>query len=220
MKFFQFVFLFLGILFSSCAYQSSKQSREEGYEYYFHRNGSQVQELKLKFNPSLTEVLEAFYLPVGEKNYIPLEILSKNDSADFYWVNYTELNQVLKLYTDFGSGASLYFDNQNFITFNKEYFCNSDGYEWVLITSGLPSFMPFFLTNNQQTFFHQFIPSNKDNHKILTHPEYPNSIVFEGSFTNGKNAKITVFQDDKTSKYSFLLEMDSKKWFFHSNISI
>lgn len=205
------------LLMTSCKPQ--KEYKDPSFQYFYHRNGNQLQELKLKFNPSKTEITEAYYKPIGEKNYIPLEILSKNDTPLFYLVNYTEINQAIKLFTDFGAGASLYFSNDQFITFNKEYFIASTDKKSVLITSGLPSFTPFFLTDDKNTFIHQFLLTSKDSENVTTHPDYPNSIVFDGSFTNGQNAKIIVFPNEKNnSNYTLIVEFENnKKLIFNQN---
>ncbi len=214
----KFIIFSIIILFIVSCNQNSNTTKDPSFEYYYQRTGGQVQELKLKFNPLKTEVIEAFYKPIGEKNYITLQILSKNDTPFYYLVNYTELNQAIKLFTDFGSGASLFFSNDKFVTFNKEFKMYSNDKKSVLITSGLPSFTPFFLTDDKNTFIHQFLPSEKDSLNVVTNPDYPNSIVFEGSFTNGKNAKITVFPDEKNaSNYTFWLEMENQKLIFNQN---
>ncbi|GIV44538.1 MAG: hypothetical protein KatS3mg035_1661 [Bacteroidia bacterium] len=199
----------------SCRTQNDNDTKDTTFEYYYQRTGGEVQELKLKFNPTKTEITEAYYKPIGEKNYIPLQIISKNDTPFYYLVNYTELNQVIRLFTDFGAGASLYFSNDKLVTFNKEFKIYSDDKKSVLITSGLPSFTPFFLTDDKNTFIHQFLPSGQDSLNVVTNPDYPNSIVFEGSFTNGKNAKITVFQDpNNPSLYNFIVEFGNEKLIF------
>jgi hypothetical protein len=209
-----FVFLLL-FLFVACK-NTSTETREPGYEYYFHRNGKNTDELKLKINSTKTEVLEAFYKPSGQTDYMPLQILSKNENPLFYLVRYGKEPQALRLFTDFGAGASLFFTQDKFFTFNKEYFCYSEDKKKVLITSGLPSFTPFFLTAPDQSYVYSFIPSQQESSNVATNPDYPDSIVFEGTFSNGKKAKITVFQEPNTQKYLFILEMDAEKTIFLS----
>ncbi len=211
------IFSVIVLYFISCN-QNSQPPKDSSFEYYYQRTGNQIQELKLKFNPTKTEVTEAYYKPISEKNYIPLQILSKNETPFYYLVNYSEINQAIKLFTDFGAGASLFFSDDKLVTFNKEFKIFSDDKKSVLITSGLPSFTPFFLTDDKNTYIHQFLPSEEDTINVVTNPNYPNSIVFEGTFTNGKNAKITVSQDEKNpSNYTFLVEMDNDKFLFKHN---
>ncbi len=207
----------LGYLLTSCSNKHIEE-KDPSYEYLIYREGNKVSELKLKFNLTKTELLEAYYKPIEKKNYIPLKILSKNENPLFYLVNYTEHNQVIKLFTDFGAGASLFFSADKFITFNKEYWIEAEDKSSILITSGLPSFMPFFLTDPQKSYIHALIPSSSDIDTVETLTEHPNSIVFKGSFTNGKNAIITVFHDEtQINHYTFIVNIEGNKITFKTS---
>lgn len=203
---------------TACELNSSKDTNDSNYEYFYHRKGNQIQVLKLKFNFSKTEVVEAYFKPYELNEYLPLIILAQNDTPFYYLVRYSQQDQLIQLFTDFGAGASLFFSPQNFITFNKEYKIISNDKKSVLITSGLPSFTPFFLTDIKFSYIYQFLPSNKDSINVVSNPNYPNSIVFQGTFTNGKDAKITIIPEEKKPlKFTFIVEIENEKIVFNQN---
>ncbi len=205
----------IGAIYSFLACNSNNptiKTRDPSFEYFVNRIGTRTHELKLKFNASHNEVVEAYYKPAEEKKFIPLAILSKNENPQFYFVNYSEFNQSIRLFTDFSTGASLFFSIDNYLTFNKEFFIESDDKKSVLITSGLPSFTPFYLTDPQQSFIHAFIPSPVDTHSLYTNS---NSIVFHGSLSNGNNATIVASPDTQNPNLiSFTLETNGQKTTF------